>query len=505
MPASRPPYARLHDLLDHAADEAPEQPAVADTEAAWSYAELRAASRRFANWLTRRGVRPGDRVVVRSANSPRLAAIVFGTSMAGAVLVPLGHETTPFRFRQVVEDSSPALVLTGPGTEPEPAELAVDEVWPAVAASDAAPPPLRRCPDDTVLLMYTSGSTAGPKGVVTENAALLFAVEAIAERLRYRREDRVLLRLPMSFDYGLYQLFLCTLARATLYLARTETTLTLLRDLRAWAPTVVPLVPALAGLLARLAGRGSPALPPVRLFTNTGDRLGRRTADELRRLFPGSSVVLMYGITECKRVSIGEPDEYLVREGSLGRPLTGTEILILDGEGNALPPRRVGEIAVRGPHVMGGYWRAEEETARRFRTVGPSGVRELRTGDFGYLDGEGRLYFEGRGDDLFKRHGVRTSTAEIEAAAEDVPLVSRAVALPDAADGELWLVVGGPVAPEDVLRAVGARLEPQKRPDRCMVLDALPLTANGKIDRLRVAAAVGAAVRRGASGPRPTE
>lgn len=141
---------RLHDLLDQAADDAPRQSAVEDAETSWDYAELRAMSQRSAGWLTDRGVRPGDRVVVKSPDSARLAAMVFGTSMAGAVLVPLSSDMTPFHFRQIVEDADPVVVLTLSGTDLEPAsrtrttELAIDAVWQETVSGSAGTP--SRCP-----------------------------------------------------------------------------------------------------------------------------------------------------------------------------------------------------------------------------------------------------------------------------------------------------------------------------------------------------------------------
>jgi len=195
--------------------------------------------------------------------------------------------------------------------------------------------------------------------------------------------------------------------------------------------TVIPVVPSLAELLVRLAAR-HPAVLPVRLFTNTGAALTAPMIASLRARFPHASVVPMFGITECKRVSIAEYDGDLLRPGAVGRPLDGTELLITGDDGRPLAAGQVGEIVVRGPHVMSGYWRAPQLTAQRFRRDPVTGVMSLHTGDYGRLDADGYLYFEGRRDDMFKRSGLRVSALEIEAAACDVPGVRAAAVLPPA-------------------------------------------------------------------------
>jgi amino acid adenylation domain-containing protein len=481
----------VHDLLDAAASRTPEAPAVQDCAVTWTYRELAGHSRRLASWLVSRGVTAGDRVLLRCPNSAQAVALAYAVSRAGAVLVPVSPQMPDFQLGSVTADAGPvvAIIVGGYGdavaaTAPV---VSLEDAWAEAAAGrDEATPGRRPAPDDLAILFYTSGTTATPKGVMCPHRQVLFAAEAIARRLGYTGHDAVFCRPPFSFDYGLYQAFLAALGGSRLLLPPGGSDPALLRLIREWDATVVPLVPATATMLTALAAR-DPRPTRVRLFTNTGAALAPGTAARLRRFFPGARVCLMFGITECKRVSILEPDGDLLRPGSVGTPLDGTRVTVVDPVGRALPPGEVGEFAVSGPHVSDGYWRAPELTATRFRADPVTGCRTLYTGDFGHMDADGHLYFQGRRDEIFKHHGVRTSTVEIEAAAVDIPGVQQAaVRLPDE-HGSLALIAVASIPASQLMRELRRRLGPDKVPPACHVVPRLPLTPNGKVDRTRLA------------------
>nr|WP_246568602.1 AMP-binding protein [Streptomyces flaveus] len=472
----------------------PAAPAVRDRDKAWSYGHLDAAARAVEQRLAALGIRPGDRVLARTGSACEFLALLYGTWRHGATFVPVSPAMKAYHLTSVLADAEPALIVTTPAEA-----TAADGVpWPADTAvltvddfdftpADTPVGPARPVPADRLaLLIYTSGSTSAPKAVACPHAPVAFAARAIETRLRYRQDDVVLTAVPLSFDYGLYQALLCALAGAELLLSDADEHARLLGYARDHGATVVPLVPSLGELLVRLTARdGRPT--KVRLFTNTGAALNAPLIAQLRERFPGARVAPMFGTTECKRMTILEPDGDLARPGSVGPALPGTEILVLDDDGRPLPPTEIGEIAVRGPHVMAGYWRAPEPTALRFRT-GPDGRVTLHTGDYGWLDKDGHLYFQGRRDDLFKRRGLRMSAIEIEAAALDVEGVREAALLvPEGGRDMVLFTVGDPSA-EQVLARLAERLEAAKVPDECQVLPALPLTANGKTDRKRLRA-----------------
>jgi acyl-CoA synthetase (AMP-forming)/AMP-acid ligase II len=213
------------------------------------------------------------------------------------------------------------------------------------------------------------------------------------------------------------------------------------------------------------------------------------TLAKLRAAMPRLRVQLMYGLTECKRVSIMPVDEDLRRPGACGRPLPGTEVFVVDEDGKSLPPGQVGEFIVRGRHVMAGYWRREELTRQRFiRVDGPCSV--LRTGDYGWMDFDGYLYVEGRRDDVYKERGFRVSATEIEAAAHAVDGVRLAAVIPPRSDSprsHAVLIMVGELSAEQVMDELRHRIEHFKIPRRCVVVDAIPLNHNGKVDKKALA------------------
>ncbi|MEV5149900.1 class I adenylate-forming enzyme family protein [Streptomyces sp. NPDC052727] len=522
------PYATvLHDLLD-LSGAGPDAPAVTCGEVTFSRAELVRAAHRCAGALRARGLGRGDRLVVTSDSGPVLVPLLFGASRLGVVFSVLHEQVRGDVLRHVLADCEPALaVAASPATRDAVREAGVavaapgdiDDLSPTGPTTGTTGPAGARrgdrhvprglgpqgdsaagggvdaraglpgsglaaapLPVDPVCLIYTSGTTAMPKAVVSTHQQMMFAVHAIAERLAYRADDVVYCPLPLSFDYGLYQVFLSVLAGSHVWLgSATESGPALLANLVRSRATVLPAVPPVSAALVRLLRRRRDAeRPPLRLLTNTGAALPADIPHALREELPGLRVQLMFGLTECKRLTISEPDEDAIRPGSCGLPLTGTEVFVVDEAGERLPAGEVGEITVRGPNVMAGYWRRPELTAARFpRRDGL--FPELRTGDYGWTDEDGRLYFAGRRDDIYKQDGFRVSAIEVEAAARGLPDVDTAAVLPpDGTRPEAVLVVTGTADPTTVLHRLREHLEDYKVPRICHAVDALPVNANGK-------------------------
>ncbi|MDS0140040.1 MULTISPECIES: class I adenylate-forming enzyme family protein [unclassified Amycolatopsis] len=482
----------LHELLDRRAAATPDAPALARDDLRWTYADLARRSRTLSAWLGGKGVGRGDRVLVAAPHDPDTVALLYAVSRLGAAYVVVSDRIRPFHLDHILADSEPELVLAADAAAETVSRSTakVHKLSELPATGDAEVPASPATGVDILSLIYTSGSTAMPKAVVSTHEQVLFAVSAIAERLGYRAEDRVFCCLPLSFDYGLYQVFLAAEAGACLVLGDDAAAgPALLSTVEREGVTVLPLVPGLGATLARLAARAGRFPAALRLVTNTGAALPASLSARLREFSPGLDVVAMYGLTECKRVSIEEPNAYLDRPGSVGRPLPGTEVLVLDDDGAELPPGEVGQFAVRGPNVMAGYWRAPEQTARRFPRDA-YGRATLLTGDRGRVDEEGYLYFEGRDDDQYKQDGFRVSAVEVEGAAADVDGVTEAAVLPPAGDRPAVLAVTGTLDPGQLREGLAERLEPHKIPDRIEVVDALPHGVNGKIDKRALEAAL---------------
>ena len=482
----------LHDLIDAAAREWPDRPAVTGAGTTLTHARLAAASRRVARWLHDAGVRRGERVVAVTPSSVVAPALLYAASRLGAVVSLLHEQTNERALEHVLDDCLPALVVTDDLAEPArtrniPVVTTGELTKHALAAGDPDIPagPLTV---DPVFLIYTSGTTSMPKAVVSTHQQVVFSVHAIQSVLRYRDSDVVYCPLPMSFDYGMYQLFLGAASGAHVWLGRpAEVGPGLLSNLDSTKATVLPAVPAVAEALGRLLRRRPGAVTGLRLLTNTGAAMPAPALSALRAAIPGLRVQLMFGLTECKRATIAPPDADLERPGTSGLALPGTEVFTVDESGCRLGPGEIGEITVRGPNVMSGYWRQPVLTARRF--VQRDGLfPELRTGDHGWLDEDGYLYFIGRRDDLYKERGFRVSATEVEAAARRLPGVSSAVVLPPAPDRPAVLVAVSDDTPDRILAGMRQEIEEFKIPGRCLVVDRLPLTGNGKVDRTAVAA-----------------
>ncbi len=491
------PVTLLHHLIDHAARRHPEAIAVTCLGQARSYRSVCTASVTAGRWLAAQGVTRRDRVVIMLPAGAATVPLIYGCSRIGAVFVILHEDTRQRGLAHVLDDAEPALLLDD---DPNARALALARGIKAAALDQVAghldggtdgsvEPEDLAAPlsTDPVCLIYTSGSTGMPKAVVSTHAQMVFAATAIHSQVGYRPDDVVFVPLPLSFDYGLYQVPLAALGGAHVWLAGArDAGVGLLRALRDSGATVFASVPSTADNLARLLERSDAGLE-LRLITNTGAAMPDRTLSRLRARIPGLRAQLMFGLTECKRVSIMPEDEDLYRPGACGRPLPGTEVLIVDEDGRHVPAGQVGEIVVRGPHVMSGYWRRPDLTAQRFHRV--EGLfPELHSGDYGWQDADGYLYFAGRRDDIYKSRGFRVSATEVEAAANRLPAVRAAAVLPSGPDREravLFAVTD--LTGEAVLAELRKEIEPYKVPQECFALDALPLTANGKVDKAALA------------------
>lgn len=492
----------LSDLLDNASKQWGHRLAITDGSTMVTYSDLHAESSRLADWLVSSGLCVGDRIAVAVHPSTSVISLFFGAAKAGVVFVPLHEQVTGFPLEHVLDDCRPKLLITDVSDDQRKAKIRGIETFPlsdlaCITAAVPAKRPLGPISVDPACLLYTSGTTSLPKAVVCSHQQMVFATSAIQSVLKYRQSDVIYSALPFSFDYGLYQVFLAAMSGAAVFLGRSVNFgASLLNDLVRSKATVLPAVPSLMEALVRMLGRTAGDSLSLRLITNTGAAVSDDTVTALRARIPGVTVQLMYGLTECKRVAIMPPDGDIRRPGACGLPLPGTEVLVVDDTGARLEAGEVGEIVVRGPHVMAGYWNRPEQTALRFPRR--SGLfPELHTGDYGYTDEAGYLYFCGRRDDVYKERGFRISTIEIEAAAHKVTGVSGAAVLPPTADRPAILAVVSESPAEHVATAMRTHIEAFKIPRKCVVLSEFPFNSNGKVDRPALARAVEEEIRVG--------
>lgn len=499
------PDSTLQQLLEDAATSHPNHIFLKDRQRALTYADTLAEVRALAAFLQREGLRPCERVAIHLSNRAEVAVALFAVAAAGGIFVVMNDKLRAKGVAKILNQAEPRAIICDRETieaAPESGDARLTRIfvgegeppagwtsWTAATSMETSELSNPLDAEATACLVFTSGSTAAPRGVELSHANIRFVVRAIQARLGYRAEDTIGCFLPLAFDYGLYQIFLAAEAGATLFIGDPGQVGPKLPEILAKQEvSVLPGVPAVYAALIMLGKRRPFELPRLRAITNTGERLPLAYIESLRAMFPGLEVFVMYGLTECKRVSILLPGEFDHKRDSVGRPLDGTEVHAADEDGARLQPGIPGELVVRGPHVAKGYWRAPEETAKRYRRFeenGDAGI-ELFTGDRGWVDEEGFLYFAARADDMIKYRGNRISPVEIENEACAIAAVGEAAALKRERDETLHLFVSTDddgLTSNAVLNALSEALEPAKIPEIVHIGSSLPKSVNGKIDR----------------------
>ncbi|MEV5828472.1 AMP-binding protein [Spirillospora sp. NPDC052242] len=436
------------------------------------------------------GAGDGQAVLVRAGDFEAAAVAMLGTWAWGGTPVPVPM-TAPAPFvAQVTAECRPAAHITPSGTE-----LAVEVPGPSPGEAEPALAAVAR-DHDIAIVLYTSGSTGAPKGILVPPDAMDFATRSIQRYLGLTEWDRIVNPVVPHFDYGLYQLLLALAADCALTAAPPLFLDDLIDVIDARCGTVLPLVPSLAGpLTARMAERRRTAAS-VRLITSTGSHLGTPLIARLRAAFPRAQVMPMYGLTECKRVSYLAPNLVDAKPGSVGRPMAGVTCRVVDANGRTVPDGETGELVVRGPNLALGYLGDDLLTGVVFRPV--TGGRELWTGDLFTRDADGHLYHRGRRDDLVKVSDQRMSLREVEDALRGVSGVVDALAWVE--DGTLKATIVADPPARDVAavrRALRRAVRlPAMVPAVITVAGRLPTGPTGKPARPRPARAPEAARHR---------
>ncbi|HWR97491.1 MAG TPA: AMP-binding protein, partial [Candidatus Methanoperedens sp.] len=344
---------------------------------------------------------------------------------------------------------------------------------------------------DLAAVIYTSSSTGPAKGVMLSHLNMVSAVHSINTYLMNTESDVILDMLPISFDYGLYQVLLAFQAGATVILEKPFVFMNEALDLiESERVTGFPGVPTVFAMLLGMKDLGRRDLSSLRYLTNTAAALPAAHIRRLRELVPRAAIFSMYGLTECKRVSYLPPEQIDVRPDSVGKAMPNVEVSVVDEAGERLGPHRVGELVIRGSNVMLGYWEMPEETSACLRPGRYPGERILRTGDLFRTDDEGYLYFVGRRDDIIKSRGEKVSPREIETVIHGFPGVGEVavVGVPDPVLGEAvkvfaTLAQDSTLTAEGILRLCAASLESVQMPRSVEVVKALPRTPSGKVDK----------------------
>lgn len=499
------------ETLALAVEETPDRPFVSLGHRRWSYAEVDSQAGALAGSLRGLGVEAGDRIALVLPNGPEFVLALFAAAKLGCAVVPLDPRSTPTELQYMLRHSETTVVF---GAGPlHGIHTALPDLKHVIAlgggagthtfadvlqrgSAGSSGPAVRQAVDDVFAIVYTSGAAGKPRGVAMSHANLLAGAVATVEAVGLRPDDVVFGVGALFTAFGLGPGLLGTLlGGASLVLHEGENAAQVLEILERESVSVHHGVPTSFILELR-----EPTLKDRKLARlRTGIVAGAPVSEDLvvriqRTLVPGIRVG--YGLSETgPLVSVTGPDDAVWKQiGTVGRPVDGNEVWILDPEGAVLPEESVGEIVVRGPGVMRGYHRQPVETTAAFTADG-----FFRTGDLGMIDDEGFLHVLGRRKDMIIRGGFNVYPREVEDRLHAHPAVLDAavVGLPDEVWGEVACacivpVEGAIVTGPEILEFCRETLAPYKVPDMVRFLDALPTTGSGKRRRVELARMISA-------------
>jgi len=438
-----------------------------------SFRELERRANAAAARLRELGVELGDRVGLKLQNGAEFAGAWFGALQLGAIVVPLNILLAPREIEERMRTSGARLLVDEPdllrvGSETE------------VAVAD-------RSSEDPAVILFTSGTSGRAKGAVLTHGGVGFAANAAASALSLTPDDVVLGAAPFSHVLGQSTGLVATLSAgasvAVVERFEAEATLRWMTDT---STTILLGVPTMCIALCE-AARGVAELPPVRIAHVGGAPVPLEVARDFERTF-GGEVFEGYGLTELSGIATTYVRGQRRKPGSVGMPLDGTEMRIVDDHGAVLPANERGEVEFRGPSVIRGYWEDEQST-----TAAMSGDGWLRTGDIGYVDDDGYLFLVDRKNDVIIRGGYNVYPREVEEVLYTHPDVLEVavvgVAHPTLGEEVAALVVGrvGSSPDPDALRAYAkGRVAAYKYPRHVVLVDELPSGPTGKILRREI-------------------
>ncbi|NUZ05185.1 acyl-CoA ligase (AMP-forming), exosortase A system-associated [Piscinibacter koreensis] len=539
-----PESTLLHELIACGAERWPDAPALCAGVITMSYAALQHDVAALASTLVGElGVRRGERVGIFLEKRVEGVVASFAAPAAGAVFVPINPLLKPEQVGHIVRDCAVRVLVTSPErlalldgvlatcpsvrhvvltdagapTAPRAAQATSTLAW-RDAVREVRPAALHRVIDtDVVAILYTSGSTGAPKGVVLSHRNMVAGAKSVASYLGNHPGDTLLAALPLSFDAGFSQLTTAFHSGARVVLLNYLMPRDVLKALERERVTGLTAVPPLYIQLAQLEW---PATidEHLRYFANTGGRMPRETLNLLRRRVPSARPFLMYGLTEAFRSTYLPPDQVDRRPDSIGKAIPNAEILVLRDDGSEAGVDEPGELVHRGALVGLGYWGDAAKTAERYRLL-PAGIGgrdaglqlpeyAVFSGDTVRRDAEGYLYFIGRRDEMIKTSGYRVSPSEVEEVLYATRLVGECAALgvDHAVMGQAIHIVATPPAGAlevDVpalLAACRVRMPAYMVPASIdSVAGPLPRNPNGKIDRKQIAQSL----RDAAAAPEP--
>jgi acyl-coenzyme A synthetase/AMP-(fatty) acid ligase len=497
----------------------PSKTAIVVEGKSYTYGERCESSQKLASVLVARGLNRGDRVAIYMDNTWPCVVSIYAVVMAGGVFLLINPQTKVKKLVFLLRDSGACILLTDGhlSTVFLPALAEINDLLAvlisgnitdtiessgfdfvsfreAVENTELLNLPRVTIPNDLVALIYTSGSTGFPKGVMQTHQAMTFSTWSLLEYLRLSENDRILLVLPIAFDYGLYQLLMSVRLGATLIIERSFTfPQQVYNRLLAEEVTVFPAVPTIYSMMISSYKKKIFSFPSVTRITNTAAVLAADYIPWLKKIFPNALIYKMYGLTECKRVSYLEPELIDSHPTSVGKAIPGTEIFLLSEDGELVENGGEGILYVRGPHTMVGYWNQPEKTREMIKPGKIPGEKILCTHDTFRMDKEGLFYFVGRNDEIIKSRGEKVSPVEVENMLNSLLGVKESAVigvfdevLGKAIKAYIVLEAGCELNERGIRKMCFSHLENYMVPKYIKFVDVLNKTANGKIDKKKL-------------------
>ena len=481
----------LQDHIVQHAEESAQRAALVEGDRTLSFASLDQRSERGARHLIAAGLAPGDRAVVLVSHFIDSVVAIWSVLRAGGVLVPVGADSRAARVERIAADCGARTTIS-----PDVLAAAIDGAGAMSAVGGALP---QRIDQDLACIIYTSGTSGEPKGVMLTHRNLANTTAAIASYLGQTRDDVTCCLLPLAFSYGLFQVLTSLRVGSTVVLERSFAyPFDVLRRIERHRATILPAVPTIFAKLLGMAPFDGVDVGSLRILTNAAAALPPSHAIRLCDTFPLAAIVPMYGQTECTRACFLDPRLTRAHPDSVGRAIPNSEAYLVDDDGRRLPLGSEGELVIRGANVMRGYWGREAASAEKLPHCLPcgsltplsTGERALRTGDRFRTDREGLLHFVARSDDIFKCRGEKVAPSAIEHALCELPEVVEAavVGVEDASDGTAIRAIivpreGCELTEQRVRQHCRASIDPVFMPKFIEFRSELPKTESGKLKR----------------------
>lgn len=475
---------KIHDLLDNNIDNIKDQICCIENDIQLTFGEVQNESYNLAYKLNMKGISHQDRVLIISENRIEMIPLIIAISRIGGIFTIIDNQTSLKNLEYIVDDLRPKLVITDKRSIDNYNKVTFSEIF---KFSNVNRNYCNEKKDTETIshIIYTSGSTGHPKGVISTHENVIFCTKAISKELDINSFDVIGILLPFSFDYGLYQIFMAISNKCTLVIWNSKIIgPELIKELNVNRVTIFPVLPNLLEIFLKIHKRfGSESEVFIKKITNTGDFMDENLIENLLKQLPNVSLFSMYGLTECKRVSILQADMIKKKIGSVGKPIKGVECFVLDEKSKKIQKNGIGELVVIGPNVMMGYWNDKILTEKVF---GSYNSNKLYTGDIFRIDEQGFLYFLSRKDNIKKIKGFRVSLLEIKQTFYDLSLGNKVEVIYDESKRKLLMYTQTNLTEEYIRSKLSEYLEYYKIPDKIYIIDIFPLNNNYKLDKKKL-------------------